>query len=75
VVAELRGPEINSATESVVVTRGTAPTLEGKIERYHRSMKNVVRLENHYSPGEFERALIRFVEYQRPILCGARDGG
>jgi transposase InsO family protein len=24
---------------------------QGKIERYHRSMKNVVRLENHYSPG------------------------
>ena len=27
------------------------------------SMKNVVRLENHYSPWELERALARFVEY------------
>ena len=35
---------------------------QGKIERYHRSMKNVVRLENHYSPWELERALARFVE-------------
>ncbi len=26
-----------------------------KIERYHRSMKNVVRLENHCSPGELKR--------------------
>ena len=36
---------------------------QGKIERYHSSMKNVVRLENHYSPWELERALARFVEY------------
>ncbi len=26
-------------------------------------MKNVVRLENHYSPWELERALARFVAY------------
>jgi transposase InsO family protein len=26
-------------------------------------MKNVVRLENHYSPWELERAVARFVEY------------
>jgi transposase InsO family protein len=36
---------------------------QGKIERYHRSMKNVVRLENHYSPWELERAVTRFVDY------------
>jgi len=36
---------------------------QGKIERYSRSMKNVVRLENDYSPWELERALARFVEY------------
>ena len=46
-------------------TRGRPyhPMTQGKIERYHRSMKNVVRLENHYSPWELERALARFVEY------------
>ncbi len=26
------------------------PITQGKIERYHRSMKNLARLENHYSP-------------------------
>jgi hypothetical protein len=36
---------------------------QGKIERYPRSMKNVVRLENHYSPWELERAVARFVAY------------
>ncbi len=46
-------------------TRGRPyhPMTQGKIERWHRSMKNVVRLENHYSPGELERALARFVEH------------
>ena len=36
---------------------------QGKIERWHRSMKNVVRLENYYSPWELERAIARFVAY------------
>ena len=46
-------------------TRGRPyhPMTQGKIERWHRSMKNVVRLENYYSPWELERALARFVEY------------
>jgi putative transposase len=39
------------------------PTTQGKIERYHRSMKNVVRLENPYSPWELERAVARFVDH------------
>ena len=34
-----------------------------KIERYHRSMKNVVRLENYYTPWELERAIARFVDF------------
>jgi transposase InsO family protein len=46
-------------------TRGTPyhPQTQGKIERYHRSMKNVVKLENYYYPWELEQALHRFVEY------------
>ena len=35
---------------------------QGKIERYHRSLKNVVKLEQYYSPWEVERAIARFVE-------------
>ena len=35
---------------------------QGKIERYHRSMKNIVKLERYYSPWELERAIGRFVD-------------
>ena len=39
------------------------PQTQGKIERYHRSMKNVVKLENYYSPEELSVRLNEFVEY------------
>jgi putative transposase len=34
-----------------------------KIERYHRSMKNIVKLQNYYSPWELEREIASFVEF------------
>ena len=36
---------------------------QGKIERYHRAMKNAVKLEHYYSPAELERALAQFVDF------------
>ena len=36
---------------------------QGKIERYHRSMKNRILLENYYLPGQFELSIGEFVEY------------
>jgi len=39
------------------------PQTQGKIERYHRSMKNVVKLEHYYSPGELKQRLAKFVNY------------
>jgi transposase InsO family protein len=39
------------------------PMTQGKIERWHRSMKNVIKLENYYSPGELERAIANWVAY------------
>lgn len=39
------------------------PQTQGKIERYHRSMKNVIKLDVYFSPEELERALLKFVEY------------
>lgn len=39
------------------------PQTQGKIERYHRSMKNVVKLDNYYSPGQLEDKMKEFVKY------------
>jgi transposase InsO family protein len=53
------------AEQGIEHTRGAPyhPMTQGKIERWHRTMKNVVKLENYYSPGELERAIARFVEH------------
>lgn len=39
------------------------PQTQGKIERYHRSMKNVVKLDNYYYPEQLEESIAAFVEY------------
>ena len=39
------------------------PQTQGKIERWHRSIKNVVKLENYYLPGDLIIRLEEFVEY------------
>ena len=46
-------------------TRGQPyhPQTQGKIERYHRTMKNVVTLQNYYAPWELEREVDRFVRW------------
>ena len=52
-------------TKDMAHTRGAPyhPQTQGKIERYHRTMKNVVKLRNYYYPDELRRELERFVEY------------
>ena len=46
-------------------TRGKPyhPMTQGKIERWHRSVKNEILLENYYLPGQLESAIGRFVDY------------
>jgi len=39
------------------------PQTQGKIERYHRTMKNVVKLENYYFPDDLRARLQEFVDY------------
>lgn len=39
------------------------PQTQGKIERYHRSMKNVVKLDNYYHPEQLKEAIGEFVDY------------
>ena len=39
------------------------PMTQGKIERYHRSMKNEINLIKYYSTEELEREIDRFIDY------------
>jgi transposase InsO family protein len=39
------------------------PQTQGKIERYHRTMKNVIKLDNYYSPQQLKHAITEFVVY------------
>jgi len=53
------------ADHGMTHTRGRPyhPQTQGKIERWHRSMKNQILLENYYLPGELKAALQQFVDY------------
>jgi len=46
-------------------TRGRPyhPMTQGKIERYHRSMKNILLLDNYYCPDDLKAQIEAFVEY------------
>jgi putative transposase len=46
-------------------TRGKPyhPMTQGKIERYHRTMKNLIKLQNYWFPEELERNIADFVEW------------
>jgi putative transposase len=39
------------------------PMTQGKIERWHLSLKSRILLENYYLPGDLERAVTTFVEH------------
>jgi putative transposase len=39
------------------------PMTQGKIERYHRSMKNVINLQKYFFPWELEKQIASFVRY------------
>ena len=39
------------------------PHTQGKIERWHQTLKNRILLENHYLPGALEEAVNTFVDH------------
>jgi transposase InsO family protein len=53
------------AEHGITHTRGAPyhPMTQGKIERYHRSLKNQILLENYYLPGQLEVRLAEFIDY------------
>ncbi|MGW8180830.1 MAG: IS3 family transposase [bacterium] len=46
-------------------TRGQPyhPMTQGKIERWHRTMKNTIKLQNYYFPGELEQEIAAFIDH------------
>ena len=46
-------------------TRGAPyhPQTQGKIERYHRSMKNVILLDKYFLPQDLEHEIGKFIDY------------
>jgi putative transposase len=52
-------------TQGIQHTRGAPyhPMTQGKIERWHRSLKNVICLEHHYFPWQLEQAIAAFVQH------------
>ena len=39
------------------------PQTQGKIERWHQTLKNRILLENYYLPGDLKAQIARFVEH------------
>ena len=45
------------------------PQTQGKIERWHQTMKNRVLLENYFLPGDLERQIGAFVDHYNNHRC------
>jgi putative transposase len=45
------------------------PQTQGKIERWHQTLKNRILLENHYLPGQLEAQVAAFVEHYNHRRC------
>ena len=43
------------------------PQTQGKIERWHQTLKNRILLENYFLPGDLERQIEAFVEHYNPV--------
>jgi putative transposase len=43
------------------------PQTQGKIERWHQTLKNRILLDNYYLPGDLERQIGTFVEHYNHV--------
>ena len=50
------------------------PQTQGKIERWHQTLKNRILLEHYYLPGDLERQISAFVEHYNHTRYHERFG-
>ena len=62
-IAEALGQYLKPYRIKQIHGRPRHPQTQGKIERYHRSMKSIVKLDTYFYPWELEQALADFVVY------------
>ena len=43
------------------------PMTQGKIERWHQTLKNRILIDNYYLPGDLERQIAAFVEHYNHV--------
>ncbi len=56
---DLKEHQKNDLGMNQIHDRPMHPQIPGKIERYHRTMKNVVNLDYYYAPEELEKLVHR----------------
>ena len=66
----MKAEDVKKALEMAIAVTGVKhvhvyhrPMTQGKIERYHRSMKNLILLDNYYSPAELEARISEWVDH------------
>jgi hypothetical protein len=60
-------PPRRSGAEQTLTQRATMAglsRLQGKIERWHQTLKNRILLENYYLPGDLEAHSEKFVDHR-----------
>jgi len=62
-VAQELGEFMNQKGMKHIRGRAHHPQTQGKIERYHRSLKNVIKLDVYYFPEQLEEQLEAFVDH------------
>ena len=45
------------------------PQTQGKIERWHQTLKNRILLENYYLPGDLETQIAAFIDHYNHRRC------
>jgi len=67
--ATMGAEDVTATLEGIEHVRGAPyhPQTQGKIERWHQTLKNRILLDNYYLPGDLERQISAFVEHYNHV--------